>query len=108
MSLLKKFVATAPKSTVVEEIVTVTLMNIIGAAPAMVNDVPKERVRATVITGDGEVLQAYMFKEAVAGAPAYIPEAGLKARATLREVDGVDKAGKAAKYVNWVALGVEA
>lgn len=108
MSLLKKFVAATPKSAVVEEIVTVTLLNIIGAQPAMVNDALKERVRVTIVTEDGEPFNAYMFKEAVVGAPAFIPEGGLNARATLREVDGTDKAGKATKYVNWVGLGVEA
>lgn len=108
MSLLKKFVAATPKSVVVEEIVTVTLMNMIGAAPAMVNDVPKDRVRVTVVTEDGEQTNAYLFKENVLGCPAFIPVGGLEARATLRETDGTDKAGNAVKYVNWVSLGVKA
>lgn len=105
MSLLKKYFAATTEQPK-REVVYVTLINAVPSKPVLVNGEDKARMCIT-ISSDGEQRDMYLFRDAIAGLPSFIPQGGVNAMLTLQQSEEINpKTGDA--YVNAVALGVGA
>jgi hypothetical protein len=103
MSLLKKFIAST-KPAVGREIEHVTLLNVVPSKPAeLKNGEQKAKMCITIQLGD-DVRNMYIFRDAIAGLPTFIPKGGVQAILTLEESADTNEAGE--HYINPVALGV--
>ena len=105
MSLLQKFLAATPVAQP-REVHYGKLINALSAAPVEIDGEMVAKMQVTV-DFDGEIRNLYIFRDAVAGLPTFIPKGGLNAAVTFQLSKDVNpKTGE--PYVNAVAIGIGA